>query len=205
MSDNEKSTIEKVKDLLSGKFNSEDVEKVEDTFAEVKTSEGVILNVSAMEAGATIEVVSEDGKELAPAGEYILEDGSTIVVGEAGIVSEVKEAEENVEEDVAEDMEAVEEVVEVEVSEDVESSLEARLDALEETLNAKFESVIAELKEANEKFASVNELQANELDELKGKFSAFKGEPAAEEIKISKKDAKVSKFQALGNIRRNKK
>lgn len=199
MSENKKSVIDQVKELFSS-------EEVVAKFAEVKTSEGVILNVSAMESGATIEVVSEDGKNPAPAGEYVLEDGSTIVVGEVGVVSEVKEAEEVVEEEMSEEaVEDVEEVSEEEVSEDKESSLEARLDALEETLNAKFESVIADLKEANEKFQAVNELQAKELDDLNGKFSAFKGEPAAEEIKISKKDAKTEKFKALAKVRRNNK
>ena len=53
--ENKKSVVEQVKDLL---FSSEDSKQ---DFVEVKTSEGVILNISVMEAEGTIEVVSEDG------------------------------------------------------------------------------------------------------------------------------------------------
>jgi len=196
MSEKEKSVVDKVKELL---FSSEVVE-AEDTFAEVKTSEGVILNVSAMEADGVVEIVSEDGKEVAPAGEYILEDGSTIVVGEEGIISEVKpaEVEEEVEEEMSEEVvEDSKEVSDADVSEEEVNPLEARIEALE----AKFEAVIIE----NSKIKESNVLLAEQNVALESKFSAFKGEPAAEEIKISKSDAKTDKFKALGNIRRNKK
>ena len=94
-------------------------------------------------------------------------------------------------------VEVVEDVIDTDTPKEEESSLEARLDALEETINSKFESIF-------DKFAKVNEAQALELDELKANFSAFKSEPIEDEIKISKSDVKSNKFATLGNIRRNK-
>ena len=190
--ENKKSVVEQVKDLL---FSSEDSKQ---DFVEVKTSEGVILNISVMEAEGTIEVVSEDGLSLAPIGEYVIEDGSIIVVGVEGVISEIKEAtEEEVVEEEEMAVEVVEDVIDTDTPKEEESSLEARLDALEETINSKFESIF-------DKFAKVNEAQALELDELKANFSAFKSEPIEDEIKISKSDVKSNKFATLGNIRRNK-
>lgn len=187
MSEAKKSVVEQVKELLN--FSEEQPQK----FMEVKTSEGVILNISEMEAGASVSIISEDGENPAPVGEYILEDGSVVVVGEEGVVSEVKAAEEDVEEEMSE--EVVEEVVE-EVN-----PLEARLDALEEAVNQKFESIVNDI---SEKFKSVIDLQAKELDELNAKFSAFKSEPAKEEIKLSKAEIKANKFKTIGEFRRKK-
>ena len=195
MEENKKSVVDQVKELL---FSSEKVNNVEE-FAEVKTSEGVILNISAMEVGATIEVVSEDGKNPAPAGEYILEDGSTIVVGEEGVISEVKVAEEEVaEEEMSEEtVDESKDSIDADVSEEEVNPLEARIEALE----AKFSA----LSDVNILLAEKNVELEGKNDVLESKFSAFKGEPAAKEIKITKKDAKYDKFAALGSVRRNKK
>ena len=184
--ENKKSVVDQVKELLN--FSAEEVVEVEVEFTEVKTSDGVILNVSAMDKDGIVEIVSEDGKSLAPAGEYVLEDGATIVVGEEGIISEVKAIEEEVaEEEMAEEV-VVEsnEVVDADVSEVKENPLEARIQALE----AKF----AEVRIRNEELSKANILLASN-------FSAFKSEPMEEEIKISKSEkfrtAKASKFDRL--------
>ena len=151
-----------------------------------------------MEVDGVVEVVSEDGKELAAAGNYILEDGSTIVVGEAGVISDIKPMEEEVaEEEMAEEpLEEAKEVSNEDTTEEEVNPLEARIQALE----AKFNEVVI----VNDKIKAANVVLAEANEALESKFSAFKGEPAAEEIKISKSDSKTEKFKKLGNIRRNK-
>ena len=67
-----KTKIEKIKELL---FATEEVvveEVVVEDFTEAKTVDGVILNITAVEKDGVVEIVSEDGKEIAAAGGGIL-------------------------------------------------------------------------------------------------------------------------------------
>jgi hypothetical protein len=57
------------------------------------------IEAETFEAGKEVFVVTEDEQKIAvPVGEYELEDGRILVVVEEGIISEVKEKEEEVEE-----------------------------------------------------------------------------------------------------------
>ena len=189
-----KTKIEKIKDLL---FAAEEVvveEVVVEDFTEAKTVDGVILNITAVEKDGVVEIVSEDGKEIAAAGEYVMEDGSTIVVGEDGIIMEVKVADEKEEEVVEEEMEEV--VVEEEVAVEEEANpLEARLDALESLIESKFSAL-------GENFATIIASKEDEIKSLEEKFEAFAKAPAKKEVKVSKSDARNNKALALGNLRR---
>ena len=192
MEENKKSIVDQVKTLL---FSGEPVDKVEveaiieGDFKEVKTAEGVILNVSTLDVDGIVEIVSEDGKEIAPPAEYILDDGSILVVGEDGIISEVKEAtteEEVVEEAMDEEEVVVEEVVDV-VAED--NLLEARIEALE----AKFSALV----DANVVLAEANVV-------LEENFSKIANEPIEEEIKISRgQKFRTVKADRLDKLRKN--
>jgi len=62
----------------------------------MKLSDGVtVLEAEMFEAGNEVFVVTEDEQKIAlPIGEYELEDGRILVVVEEGIISEIKEKEE---------------------------------------------------------------------------------------------------------------
>jgi hypothetical protein len=190
----QKTKVEKIKEILFSSTEEVVVEEVVvDDFTEAKTVDGVILNITAVEKDGVVEIVSEDGKEIAAAGEYVMEDGSTIVVGEEGIIMEVKVADEEVEE-VEEEMN--EEVVEEEVVvEDEANPLEARLEALETLIESKFKSL-------GENFAKIIADKDEEVKALEEKFEAFAKAPAKKEVKVSKSDARNNKALALGNLRR---
>lgn len=172
----DKNLLEKVKELI---FTDE----VEETFLDVKTSDGVVLRVSEVKEGETVTIISEDGENVSGAAEYILEDGSTVVVDESGVITSVEEAAEEVEEVVEEEEMAEEEVVE----EVVEANpLEDKVAKLEESI----EKILAQFEKVNEQVE---------------KFAAL---PADEEVKIEKKlPTAFKKSDALEGLskHRNKK
>ena len=86
---------------------------------QMKLENGTVLEADAFAEGNEIFIVTEDERVALPVGEYVLEDGQTLVVEEEGIIKEMKP----MGEDVPEEEEVVEaEEVEEEVKEDVEMS-----------------------------------------------------------------------------------
>lgn len=69
---------------------------IEVKLEQAKLQDGVtIVEADSFEAGESIVVVTEDDQRIPlPMGEYVMENGMTIVVVEEGIISEVKEMEE---------------------------------------------------------------------------------------------------------------
>jgi len=63
---------------------------------QAKLQDGVtIVEADSFEAGESIVVVTEDDQRIPlPMGEYVMENGMTIVVAEEGVISEIKEMEE---------------------------------------------------------------------------------------------------------------
>ena len=103
---NSKETLNKVKTLLG----------LEVQLEERKLENGTRFEADSFEAGKEIFIVTDEDERIAvPKGEYLLDDGFTVVVEEDGIISEVKEAVE----------EEVEETVEAPVVEEVEAAEEA--------------------------------------------------------------------------------
>jgi len=103
---NSKETLNKVKTLLG----------LEVQLEERKLENGTRFEADSFEAGKEIFIITDEDERIAvPKGEYLLDDGMTLVVEEDGIISEVKEAVE----------EEVEEVVEAPVVEEVEAAEEA--------------------------------------------------------------------------------
>ena len=68
---------------------------IEVKLEQAKLQDGVtIVEADSFEAGESIVVVTEDDQRIPlPMGEYVMENGMTIVVVEEGIISEVKEME----------------------------------------------------------------------------------------------------------------
>lgn len=68
---------------------------IEVKLEQAKLQDGVtIVEADSFEAGESIVVVTEDDQRIPlPMGEYVMENGMTILVAEEGVISEVKEME----------------------------------------------------------------------------------------------------------------
>lgn len=168
---NKKEAIEKIKQF----FSTED--KVEVKLMEVTTKDGVILNV--LEDGSVMI-----GEEVAPDGEYILEDESVIIVKEGKKV-EIEEV--VVEEEMKEEVK--EEVMEDEVPVVSNEELIGRIESLENAL-AQLLTLIEETK-----------------TEMSSQIKVLSNEPAEEEVKIKKSfsksnDEKVSILEKYAQLRK---
>ena len=87
-------------------------EEVKVEMATMKLAGGVVVEAESFEAGENVFLVGEDDEKVAaPVGEHELEDGRILVIVEEGVISEIREAGEEVVEEVVEE-EATEEVME---------------------------------------------------------------------------------------------
>ena len=176
-------TKEKIAAISKIVFGTEEV--VEQTFLDVKTSDGVVLRVSELSEGQTVTIISEDGENVSGAAEYVLEDGTTVVVGAEGVITSVEVAAEETEE-VVEEEEMSEEETEV-------NPLEERIAQLEDGI----EKILS-------KFSEVSDAMKTTSDAI-AKFSEA---PADEEIVVSKKTPlekrKSNAVSELSNFRNKK-
>ncbi len=172
----DKTIIEKVKELL---FSEEEV--VEQSFLDVKTSDGIVLRVSELAEGASLSIISEDGENVSGAAEYTLEDGTVVVTNDEGVITSVTDA------PAEEAVEEVEEEMQEEVVEDEVNPLDERIGKLEERL----EDILS-------KFSVMSE-----------KVEEFSKQPAEDEVVVGKKEFKkankYSALEALSKYRKNKK
>jgi len=175
---------------------------VEVKLEQMKLENGTVLEADKFEAGNEIFIVTEDEKVALPVGEYVLEDGQTLVIEEEGIIKEMKS--ENEEEEVEVEVEAKEEEKEEmgyatkEELAEVKSMIEeikAMLEPKEEMSEEPKEELSEEVKEEKQELSSdvVNELVNEIPEEVKQELS----EPAAEPINTN---AEVSKTEVKFNI-----
>lgn len=129
--------LNQVKNLLGVEL-SEEV-KLE----QMKLDNGTVLEAEAFEKDNEVFIVTEDEKVPVPSGEYSLEDGKILVV-EEGIISDIKEMEEEVEEEEAtsEEEEMKEEVY---ASKDEVSELKAIIEDLKAKLELKDQETAEEI------------------------------------------------------------
>lgn len=155
--------LEKIKAMLSNEIKLE----------QMLMGDGVTkIEADSFEAGKEVFVVTEDEQKIAvPVGEYELEDGRILVIVEEGIISEVKEKEEEVEE-VTE--ETKEEEVEAMPEEEMSAPVSTPKKTIESIVKETFFSEMEKLKEENEalkaelaKLSKVDEVatEATELSE----------------------------------------
>jgi hypothetical protein len=163
---------------------------------QMKLENGTVLEADAFAEGNEIFIVTEDERVALPVGEYVLEDGQTLIVEEEGIIKEMKP----MGEDVPEEEEVVEaEEVEEEVKEDVEMSYATKeelaevismIDEIKAMLEPKEEEPKEELKEEVE-LSAIPEEVSNELSQ-----------PAAEPINTNAEVGKMEvKFKVAANRR----
>ena len=92
---NLKEGIEKLKGLIE-KFNVEPIVSTEQSFTEAKLMDGVTIvqyDAEELAQGMPVNVVTPEGILPMPDGEYVMEDGSKLVVM-GGLVAEYEKAEE---------------------------------------------------------------------------------------------------------------
>lgn len=154
MSEN-KSKLAQIREILFAK---------EVSLAQMKLEDGVtVIEAEVFEAGNAVMVITEDEQMIPlPIGEYILEDGMTLVVTEEGMISEIKET--VVEEEVAEEEEAVAAGVEPEATPLPKAVIES---VVKETKFSKeAEEKIAELEKQVAELSKVEEVELKEEVEL---------------------------------------
>jgi hypothetical protein len=136
----------------------------------IKLLDGItIFEADSFEAEKEVFIVTEDEQKIpVPVGEYELEDGRILVVVEEGIISELKEKEEEVEEVIEEEAPEVEVEVEAEATPSAKKTIES---IVKETFFAEIEKLKEEnieLKAKLENLSKVDEVavEATELADI---------------------------------------
>jgi hypothetical protein len=180
--------LEKIKAMLSNEIKLE----------QMLMGDGVTkIEAETFEAGKEVFVVTEDEQKIAvPVGEYELEDGRILVIVEEGIISEVKEKEEEVEEEVKEEEVTEEAPVEEEMSEAVATPKKTIESIVKETFFSEIERLTNEnemLKAELAKITKVDEVanESTELSEIPAPISFNpENESAVTHVKIGSKAPK---------------
>lgn len=153
---------------------------------DVKTKDGMILSFEGeLAPGIEIFQVDETGKNPASDGEYILEDGQTIVV-EDGKVTEIKMPEDPIEEPETEDVLPVAEMVEEPIVEKPKEE-DDRIKKIEDEI-AQIKNILSEL---------VNEMGKTELKE------EIKQDLKLSKIKIKSEEKIEMNTNGVQNILKN--
>jgi hypothetical protein len=136
----------------------------------MKLMDGItIFEADAFEMGKEVFIITEDEQKIpVPIGEYKMEDGRILVVVEEGIISELKEKEEEVEEVIEEEAPEVEVEVEAEATPSAKKTIES---IVKETFFAEIEKLTnenIELKAKLENLSKVEEVavEATELADI---------------------------------------
>ena len=136
--------LNKIKTFLGEEAIEQETQLTEEALelAQLKLENGTVLEAEAFESGNEIFILTEDEKVAVPKGEYLMEDGNTLVVEDEGIIKEIK-AQEEEEEEVKEEEEEVE--AKYVSKEEFESAVE------------EIKGMIKELKEKEEMAGQVKE------------------------------------------------
>ena len=167
----------------------------------MKLSDGVtVLEAEMFEAGNEVFVVTEDEQKIAlPIGEYEMEDGRILVVVEEGIISEIKEKEE--EEEMPEEAPIEEEAKK---EQEMETSKAAPKKIVESMIKESFFSEIEALKnENNELKAELSKLKETkevELSEVKPISFNPENENTNDSIKLSAKRQRTTMDSILEKL-----
>jgi hypothetical protein len=167
--------LNQIKSVLGVELSTEEKINLE----QMKLENGTVLEAESFESGQEVFILTDDDKVALPIGEYEMEqDGKILVVVEDGIISEIKDKEE---EEVVE-----EEVVEEELNDDEKYATKQEL--------AEIKSMVEEIKELmqegkKEEMHREEELMSQKMTELAcQEDEALKEElskPASEPIKHS--------------------
>ena len=187
---NTKETLNKVRTLLG----------IEVKLEQMKLDNGAILEAEVFEVGAEIFVVADEERVAVPVGEYVAEDGSTIVVLEEGVIGEIKEAGAEEEEAPVEDEAPVEEEV---VEEDLSTETATPKKVVESISKETFFSEIEKLRnEINELKLSkeVEEVSVElSVDEVEGISHNPENETSKKELNLYSQKGKNNTINRIFN------
>ena len=96
--------LNKIKTYLGEEIKEESPQEALE-LAQLKLENGTVLEAEAFESGNEIFILTEDEKVAVPQGEYLMEDGRTLVVEEEGVIQEIKAEEHEEKEEEKEDKE----------------------------------------------------------------------------------------------------
>ena len=206
---------QRVQDILN-KFdvNLTVTEEKSTELAEVTLENGtVVYTDDEFVVGAEAYIINDEGERISvPAGDYELNDGRLMVIGEGGAIEEIKGAEEPAEEPVAEEAqaerveqsadepEATEEVteeateeleVEVELEDEEEEKMYVTRDEVEQMIRAAFEALKEDDKE---EMSDVNPEAPKEEPKAE---EAPEADPVAEELAAVKAELSDMKDEAV--------
>jgi hypothetical protein len=206
---------QRVQDILN-KFdvNLTVTEEKSTELAEVTLENGtVVYTDDEFVVGAEAYIINDEGERISvPAGDYELNDGRLMVIGEGGAIEEIKGAEEPAEEPVAEEAEAerveqsadepeatdevteeaTEELeVEVELEDEEEEKMYVTRDEVEEMIRAAFEALKEDDKED---MSDVNPEAPKEEPKAE---EAPEADPVAEELAAVKAELSDMKDEAV--------
>ena len=189
---NTNQTLNKVRTLLG----------IEVKLEQMKLDNGAILEAEVFEVGAEVFVVADEERVAVPVGEYVAEDGSTIVVAEEGVIGEIKEAGAEEEAPVEDEAPVEEEVVEEDLSETatpkkvVESiSKETFFSEIEKLRNE-----INELKLAKVEVKEVEEVSVElSSDEVEGISHNPENETSKKELNLYSQKGKNNTINRIFN------
>ena len=191
---NTKETLNKVRTLLG----------IEVKLEQMKLDNGAILEAEVFEVGAEIFVVADEERVAVPVGEYQVEDGSTIVVLEEGVIGEIKEAGAEEEEAPVEDEAPVEEEV---VEEDLSTETATPKKVVESISKETFFSEIEKLRnEINELKLAKVEVKVEEevsvelsVDEVEGISHNPENETSKKELNLYSQKGKNNTINRIFN------
>jgi len=158
-----------------------------------KLDNGTVISADQFAEGQPVFIVTEDERIPMPIGEYMMEDGSMLVVEEEGVIASINAQEEEEVEEVAE------EVVEEEMSEVKEPKKVVESTVVETHFSDEQKS---ELVEAI--LSSVNPL----IEELQNKVSELEAKLSVEEVEVQEEvvEEKLSKaFKHTPEVKSEKK
>ena len=149
-----------------------------------KLDNGTVIFAEEFAEGQPVFIVTEDERIPMPVGEYMMEDGSMLVVEEEGVIASISaEAEEEVEEVVEEEAQVEEEMSEVKEPKKVVESTVIETHFSEEQKSELVEAILSSVNPL------IEELQ-NKVSELEAKLSV---EEEVVEENLSAQEEKLSK------------
>jgi len=200
-----KNFINKVKELFS-----EVEETTEMKFVDVKTTEGMILRVDDLTPEMKVQEVTEEGLIDVEDGEYVLEDGLTLVIMDS-MIKEIVEAPVEEEKDEVTETESITE----EMSETVKVKAEEHIVEIEKPeakepmveyvtmeMFAELVSQIDMLKAEVEMLKTEKEVAMSEVEKVKEEFSVFRKEPSDKPLNKKYDFNAMSKDEKLKALRR---
>ena len=163
-----------------------------------KLDNGTVISADEFAEGQPVFIVTEDERIPMPVGEYVMEDGSMLVVEEEGVIGSIK-AEEAEEEVVEEEAQVEEEMSEVKEPKKVVESNIVETHFSEEQKSELVEAILSSVNPL------IEELQ-NKVSELEAKLSAEVEVKAEEEVKVEEPKQELSKaFKHTPEVKSEKK